>query len=38
LGERDVQLLDDLRELVERKRSELGQRNLSQESRPQEAK
>ncbi|MDQ1387077.1 MAG: hypothetical protein QOF56_531 [Acidobacteriaceae bacterium] len=38
LGERDVQLLDDLRELVERKRSELSQRNLSQESRPQEAK
>ena len=38
LGERDAQLLDDLRELVERKRSELGQRNLSQESRPKETK
>jgi predicted transcriptional regulator len=30
LGERDVQLLDDLRGLVERKRRELGQREVSQ--------
>jgi BlaI family transcriptional regulator, penicillinase repressor len=30
LGERDAQLLDDLRELVERKRRELGQRELGQ--------
>ena len=30
LGERDAQLLDDLRELVERKRRELGQRDLGQ--------
>lgn len=30
LGERDVQLLDDLRKLVERKRRELGQRELGQ--------
>jgi predicted transcriptional regulator len=28
LGERDAQLLDDLRELVERKRRELGQRDM----------
>jgi len=39
LGERDAQLLDDLRDLVERKRSELGQRDPSQrESRPKETK
>ena len=30
LGERDQQLLDDLRKLVDRKRSELGQRELGQ--------
>ena len=30
LGERDAQLLDDLRELVERKRRELGQREWGQ--------
>jgi predicted transcriptional regulator len=30
LGERDAQLLDELRELVERKRRELGQRELGQ--------
>jgi BlaI family penicillinase repressor len=30
LGERDAQLLDDLRKLVERKRRELGQRELGQ--------
>jgi predicted transcriptional regulator len=30
LGERDAQLLDDLRRLVERKRRELGQRELGQ--------
>ncbi len=30
LGERDTQLLDDLRKLVERKRRELGQRELGQ--------
>lgn len=30
LGERDMQLLDDLRKLVERKRRELGQRDLGQ--------
>jgi len=30
LGERDAQLLDDLRELVERKRRELGQRDMGQ--------
>src|ERR1700720_2904219 len=30
LGERDAQLLDDLRELVERKRRELGQREPGQ--------
>jgi BlaI family transcriptional regulator, penicillinase repressor len=30
LGERDAQLLDDLRELVESKRRELGQRDISQ--------
>jgi len=28
LGERDAQLLDDLRELVERKRRDLGQRDI----------
>jgi hypothetical protein len=30
LGERDEQLLDDLRKLVDRKRRELGQRELGQ--------
>jgi len=30
LGERDAQLLDDLRKLVERKRRELSQRELGQ--------
>ncbi len=30
LGERDAQLLDDLRKLVERKRRELGQREMGQ--------
>jgi BlaI family penicillinase repressor len=30
LGERDAQLLDDLRKLVERKRRELGQREIGQ--------
>src|SRR5712672_881287 len=30
LGERDAQLLDDLRELVERKRLELGHRDIGQ--------
>jgi BlaI family penicillinase repressor len=30
LGERDVQLLDELRELVEHKRRELGQKNMGQ--------
>jgi BlaI family transcriptional regulator, penicillinase repressor len=30
LGDRDAQLLDDLRELVERKRRELGQREMGQ--------
>ena len=30
LGERDAQLLDDLRKVVERKRRELGQRELGQ--------
>jgi BlaI family penicillinase repressor len=30
LGERDAQLLDDLRELVESKRRELGQRDIGQ--------
>ena len=31
LGERDAQLLNDLRKLVERKRRELGQREMSRE-------
>ena len=35
LGERDAQLLDDLRELVERKRQELGQRELGQREKGQ---
>jgi hypothetical protein len=30
LGERDAQLLDDLRKLVERKRRALGQREIGQ--------
>jgi hypothetical protein len=30
LGERDAQLLDDLRRLVERKRRELGQKDINQ--------
>ncbi len=34
LGERDTQLLDDLRKLVERKRRELGQRELGQRETP----
>jgi predicted transcriptional regulator len=33
LGERDAQLLDDLRELVERKRRELGQRETGQKEK-----
>jgi predicted transcriptional regulator len=36
LGERDAQLLDDLRKLVERKRRELGQRNMHRDTRPKE--
>jgi predicted transcriptional regulator len=36
LGERDAQLLDDLRTLVERKRHELSQREASQEQAGQE--
>ncbi len=37
LGERDAQLLDDLRQLVERKRRELSQRELGQrETGPRE--
>jgi predicted transcriptional regulator len=34
LGERDEQLLDDLRKLVERKRRELSQREMSQREEP----
>jgi BlaI family penicillinase repressor len=33
LGERDVQLLDDLRKLVERKRRELGQKEMGQKEK-----
>ena len=35
LGDRDAQLLDDLRKLVERKRRELGQRELGQRENAQ---
>ena len=35
LGERDEQLLDELRKLVDRKRRELGQRELGQRDRPE---
>jgi BlaI family transcriptional regulator, penicillinase repressor len=38
LGERDAQLLDDLRELVERKRRELGQRELGRRESGQKEK
>jgi predicted transcriptional regulator len=38
LGERDAQLLDDLRKLVERKRRELGQRELGQPKTGQKEK
>ena len=38
LGERDKQLLDDLRKLVERKRRELGQRELGQTKTVQKEK
>ena len=38
LGERDTQLLDDLRELVERKRRELGQREFGQRELGQKEK
>jgi predicted transcriptional regulator len=37
LGERDAQLLDDLRKLVERKRRELGQRESQTEMGPRES-
>ena len=36
LGERDAQLLDDLRKLVESKRRELGQRELANATGPKE--
>lgn len=38
LGERDAQLLDDLRKLVERKRRELGQRETGQRETGQKEK
>ena len=38
LGERDEQLLDDLRKLVDRKRRELGQRELAQQERDRKEK
>ncbi len=38
LGERDEQLLDDLRKLVDRRRRELGQREPGQKEKDQQAK